>query len=130
MIGATSNVADTEGWTTLTLGNNAPTNTASNNHSRGRLRIYSDTSNYTDIYSHSGLTYSKNFYLPNYNDDMYAVHVGDDNAVGDPYTPVYVSENGRVAEVAPIQYFTWQIDINKIGVTLTSTAFSSNSYNI
>lgn len=93
MIGQTSTTANTERWTIVSLGNDGNVSTT-NSHSQGKLRIYSSGTTYTDIVSQSG--YSKPFYLPAYNDDMYAVHAGSNAQVGSEIIPVYVAANGRI----------------------------------
>lgn len=137
------------GLTYLELGNNKNSTTAKN--SRGIVRLYSDNTTYTDIQSQltkSGNSNSnKTFYLPQYTgtDQMYAVHAGNNNAVGSTTKPVYVAAGGRVTEsdgtvgnpyiptylnggtitqVYPIQYNTFTIASGTRSVTLENEAYN------
>lgn len=121
MVGATSTTKNTEAWTTVIFGNANATNTT-NAHSRGNLRIYSESTTYTDIRSQGG--YSKIFYLPKYNGNMYAVHIGT-SAVGGNTAgsaqPVYVPADGRVTAIT-----------NAIGVSYggTGTTTAPTQYGV
>ena len=147
MVGATSTTKNTEAWTTVIFGNANATNTT-NAHSRGNLRIYSESTTYTDIRSQGG--YSKIFYLPKYNGNMYAIHAGDANAIGSGKKPVYIAANGRASvcdttvgsayqpvysnagELTasyPVQYSTWTINSGHIKSTLTASGiFTADTY--
>lgn len=148
---ATSTENQTAAYSTLTLGNNAAVNSTSA-HSQGILRLYSDNTTYTDIQSQltkSGNSNSnKTFYLPQYTgtDQMYAVHAGNNNAVGSSTQPVYVAAGGRITAsngtvgdnytptflnagtteiVFPVQYKTFTIAQGATGTTLSSPAYNS-----
>lgn len=89
----------TSGTTILELGNNL---SSVFNNSTGMLRIWSDSTTCTDIVAQAG--YSKIFYLPKYNGDMYAAHVAASlTAVGSNSTnlaqPVYVEAGGRISAI-------------------------------
>ena len=71
----------------------------SDNNSRGRIRIYSKGTNYTQILVQS-IANNTSFILPKYDGDMYAVHAGNNNAVGSHIKPVYVEANGRIAPIS------------------------------
>ena len=52
-----------------------------------------------------------------------------DGTYGDEYTPIYWDDtNGKPATSIPLQYIEFTISQNNLGVTLTSTAFTANSY--
>lgn len=89
---ATQGAVNNDGQVYLILGNEINTELASNAY--GIVRLWSKGTTYTDICSQPG--FSKIFYLPNYNDNMYAVHTGSTAAVGGTNQPVYVNANGRV----------------------------------
>lgn len=90
------------GNTILTLGNSL-TNIAG--QSRGHIYLYADNDSYTDIQAQGNG--NRTFYLPNYNNVMYATHVGSNNAVGtnsasnttNTAQPVYVATNGRITAI-------------------------------
>lgn len=94
----------TQGVTLLRVGNNiawpAAGTAGGDNNSTGVVRIYAENTYCTDIMSQTGSA-NRTFYLPNYNANMYAVHAGNNNAVGSDTQPVYVAANGRVT---PISY--------------------------
>lgn len=138
----------------LELGNNkngASTKVA--NNARGALRLYSDSTNYTVIYSQmikdsNNNIIDKAFYLPAYggSGSMFATHVGSNNAVGSSTQPVYVAAGGRITVsngtvgdnytptflnagtteiVFPVQYKTFTIAQGATGTTLSSPAYNS-----
>ena len=138
----------------LELGNNkngASTKVADN--ARGALRLYSDSTNYTVIYSQmikdsNNNIIDKAFYLPAYggSGSMFATHVGSNNAVGSSTQPVYVAAGGRITVsngtvgdnytptflnagtteiVFPVQYKTFTIASDATGTTLSSPAYNS-----
>lgn len=88
-----------QGVTLLRVGNNVAWPAAGTaggaNNSTGIVRIYAENTYFTDIMSQAGSA-NRTFYLPNYNAVMYAVHAGNNNAVGSATQPVYVAANGRV----------------------------------
>lgn len=86
--------AAVEGIEQIALGNYTTSNT--DNGMTGRLMLCSGGTTYTRILAQSG--YSKNFYLPKYNGDMYAVHAGNNNAIGTSTEPVYIAANGRATK--------------------------------
>ena len=140
-IGTTS----AEGYTYLELGNNIAK--ATNKNAYGILRIYSESTTYTDIRSQAG--YSKIFYLPKYNGTMYAIHAGSTSAIGSDTQPIFIAANGRatastssvgdaytptylnggtITEITPVQYVAFTIANGKSGVKLTHAAFTAQSY--
>ena len=83
------------GW--LMLGNStavAASASAGANNARGAIRLYGSNANYTDIYAQANG--NRTLYLPNFNNTMYLVHAGNNNAIGSATVPVYVAANGRV----------------------------------
>lgn len=88
----------TQGTTLLRVGNNiawpAAGTAGGANNSTGIVRIYAENTYFTDIRSQTGSA-NRVFYLPNYNATMYAVHAGNNNAIGSATQPVYVAANGR-----------------------------------
>ena len=82
----------TTGYGGIYLGNSTASGTAGNKY--GFIRMYASNSNFTTILSQGNG--NRDFYLPNYAGDMYAVHAGNNNAVGSSTLPVYVAANGRV----------------------------------
>ena len=147
VIGQTSTTKDQHVWSILALGNGNDVS-STNSHTQGALRIYSMRTTYTDIRSQDG--YSKVFYLPKYNGDMYAIHAGNNNAIGSGKKPVYIAANGRVSvcdttvgsayqpvysnagELTasyPVQYSTWTINSGHTKSTLTASGiFTANTY--
>ncbi len=83
---------DAVGYGGIYLGNSVASGTAANKY--GFIRLYAKNSDYTTILSQGNG--DRNFYLPNYAGDMYAIHASDNNAVGAGDKPVYVAANGRV----------------------------------
>ena len=83
--------ASAAGYGGIYLGNGTASGTAGNKY--GFLRIYASNANYTSILSQGNG--NRNFYLGNYAGNMYAVHTGDNNAVGAGDKPVYIAANGR-----------------------------------
>lgn len=94
--------ADTQGVTLLRVGNGTATGTA--NNSQGKIRLYATNASYTEILSQGNG--SRAFYLPNYAGAMYAVHAGDNNAVGNSYTPIYAAANGRVTSCSSMVIYS------------------------
>ncbi len=88
----TLGTTDTVGEAILRIGNSIASGTAKNG--RGRVRLYNTNAYYTDILPQSPS--NQNFWLPAYGGAMYAVHAGNNNAVGSAAHPVYVAANGRV----------------------------------
>lgn len=90
-----------QGVTLLRVGNNVAWPAAGTaggaNNSTGLIRLYAENTYFTDIMSQGGVA-NRTFYLPNYNANMYAVHAGNNNAVGSATVPVYVAANGRVTQ--------------------------------
>lgn len=84
--------ADAVGQSQLTLGNSTASGTAHN--SRGVICIFGANGSRTAVWAQANG--NRDFFLPNYAGAMYAVHAGDNSAVGNVYTPVYVAANGRV----------------------------------
>ena len=147
VIGQTSTTKDQHVWSILALGNGNDVS-STNSHTQGALRIYSMRTTYTDIRSQDG--YSKVFYLPKYNGDMYAIHAGNNNAIGSGKKPVYIAANGRASvcdttvgsayqpvysnagELTasyPVQYSTWTINSGHIKSTLTASGiFTADTY--
>ena len=83
--------ASAAGYGGIYLGNGTASGTAGNKY--GFLRIYASNANYTSILSQGNG--NRNFYLGNYAGNMYAVHTGDNNAVGAGDKPIYIAANGR-----------------------------------
>lgn len=150
MIGATSNTANADSWTTLILGNNQSKAIANNSHSQGRIQIYSDSATYTEIRSQD-TTQNHIFYLPQYNDDMYATHVSSTAAVGGPTQPVYVEANGHIVSTTatvgdsytpaylnagistityPTQEQSFKFEEGDASITLTSSAYCPSINNV
>ena len=103
----TGYTGNTTGLTILELGNSkavgtngtgysSPGTAGNANNARGCLRIYGANANYTDVYAQANG--NRTLYLPNYNNTMYLVHAGNNNAIGTATKPVYVAANGRVTE--------------------------------
>lgn len=103
----TGYTGNTAGNMVLELGNNkavgtngtgysSPGTAGNANNARGRLRIYNAGTNYTEVIAQANG--NRTLYLPNYNNNMYLVHAGNNNAVGTANKPVYVAANGRVTE--------------------------------
>ena len=103
----TGYTGNTPGVTILELGNSkavgtngtgysSPGTAGNANNARGYLRIYGAGANYTDVLAQANG--NRTLYLPNYNNTMYLVHAGNNNAVGTANKPVYVAANGRITE--------------------------------
>ena len=96
--GTNNETQGTLGEVYLRVGNNVARPAAGTgggaNNARGRVRLYGIGAYYTDILPQAPSNQS--FMLPNYGGVMYAVHAGNNAAVGDASTPVYVAANGRV----------------------------------
>ena len=98
--------ASTLGSATLTLGNSR------NNEQHqafGILRLYQNSSYYTEVQAQNSSA-NAFFYLPNYSGATYAIHAGDNNAIGsnDKRTdnvnignaqPIYIAANGRATVI-------------------------------
>ena len=82
----------------LTLGNATPQTPTDADHlgannARGRIRLYGSAGSYTDIISQPNG--SRVFYLPQFAGTMYAIHAGNNDAIGTATKPVYIAANGR-----------------------------------
>lgn len=86
--------ASAEGYAKLRLGNTTATGTAGN--MTGRLTLYNDKGKSTTLDSHVGDTTNRNTYLPKASGTL-VCHTTD-TAIGSTSKPVYVNENGFVAE--------------------------------
>lgn len=82
----------TTGYGGIYLGNSTASGIAGNKY--GFIRMYASNSNFTTILSQGNG--NRDFYLPNYAGTMYAIHAGNNNAVGAGDKPVYIAANGRV----------------------------------
>ena len=112
--------ANTQGYVYMILGN-ATASTAVNN-ARGVVRLYSTNANYTDIISQGNG--NRNFVLPNYAGDMYAIHAGNNNAVGGGEQPTYAAANGRITATS----YALKATVNS--GTATYMAYYSDARNI
>lgn len=90
--------AGTLGYANLNLGNNtAQAASGGADNAAGRIYLYGSNAYAAVIYADtSNFTANRGFHLPNYNDTMYATHVGSTAAVGSGTQPVYVAANGRL----------------------------------
>ena len=111
MIGATPQTQGATAWTTLILGSGTE-------HSVGRIRIFASNQNTTEIIAQGNG--NNTFYLPNYNDSMYAIHARDNNAVGSNTQPVFVDTNGRVTSLTYIP--------NRLYYSALSTSFRETNH--
>lgn len=108
----------TTGIAMLNLGNStAVAASGGADNARGLIRIYGANANYTDIYAQANG--NRTLYLPNYAGTMYLVHAGNNNAIGNATTPVYIAANGRVTACTS---YTAALDgryVNVSGDTMT-----------
>ena len=121
----------TQGITLLRVGNNiawpAAGTAGGDNNSTGIVRIYAENTYFTDIMSQAGSA-NRTFYLPNYNAVMYAVHAGNNNAVGSATQPVYVAANGRVT--ACTAYASASVDTAKYLLTAAHGSVPNPTYGV
>lgn len=147
-LGQTSKTIDEDAWTTVIIGNDNAVDTI-NAHSQGRIRLYSEDTTYTEIRSQGA--YNQAVYLPAYNDSMFMVHAGNNNAVGSATTPVYVANNGRITASStsvgdqyaptflnsgettvtfPVQYKSFAFIAGQTSVVLESEAYNQQIPNM